>query len=351
MIQAKSAFWQKIVDDAQTNPATGLDQTPFFTLAPMEAVTDTVFRRVVEKAAGPDAYYTEFTNARSISHPKAKFTVQGRLAYVADEKKPIVQLWGNREIDFESSALELRDRGFEAIDINMGCPDSTVIKNGGGSDLIRHFDSAKEVIIGAKKAGLPVSVKTRLGFNDLETFRTWLPFLLEQDVQVLTVHLRTRKEMSKVEPHYEFIDEILKMRDEIAPNTLIQFNGDIKDRQAGLELARQHPGIDGIMIGRGIFENPFAFEVTTTDHSLDETLALLRLQLDLYDQFTAEFGPMHFQKLKRFFKIYVRNFSYASDLRLALMETKTTAEVREVLDEFDRQWAAKATQSASNTTI
>lgn len=344
MVKAKSAYWQKVVDDAQKHPAVpGIEKMPFFTLAPMEAVTDTVFRRVVEKAAAPDVYFTEFTNARSISHPKARFTVQGRLHFDKSEKIPVVQIWGNRPEDFESAALNLRDRGFEAIDLNMGCPDGTVIKNGGGSDLIRHFDDAKAVIAAAKTAGLPVSVKTRLGFNNLETFREWLPFLLQQDIQMLTIHLRSRKEMSKVPAHFEFIDEIIAMRDEIAPDTLLQINGDIKDREEGLALVRQHPGIDGIMIGRGIFENPFAFEITPTEHTLDETLALLRLQLDLYDQFTAEFGPMHFQKLKRFFKIYVRGFAYASDLRVALMDTNTTDEVRQLLADFDEQWAAKKT--------
>ncbi|KRN74687.1 hypothetical protein IV73_GL001193 [Weissella kandleri] len=342
MTQAKSSYWQKVVDQAQA----GHEQpTPFFTLAPMEAVTDTVFRRVVEKAAGPDAYYTEFTNARSIAHPKAKFSVQGRLAVADDESMPIAQIWGNRPEDFRSAANDLKTRGYEAVDINMGCPDGTVIKNGGGSDLIRHQDDAAAIIAAAKESGLVVSVKTRLGFNDFETYKTWLPFLLEQDVQVLTIHLRTRKEMSKVPAHYEVIDEIVAMRDAISPRTLLQINGDIKDRAAGLELAAAHPGVDGIMIGRGIFESPWAFEKAPSDHTLEESLDLLRLQLDLHDEVTKLYGPRHFQKLKRFFKIYVRSFSYASDLRMALMETNTTDEVRQALADFDRQWQAHQKQA------
>ena len=315
-------------------------------MAPMEAVTDSVFRRVVAAAGGPDVYFTEFTNARSITHPKAKFTVQGRLHVDKSEKMPVAQLWGDRAIDFEAACFDLKERGYEAVDINMGCPAATVVKNGGGSDLIRHFDKAEEIIAAAKKAGLAVSVKTRLGFNQIDTFEEWIPFILKQDVPLLTVHMRTRKEMSKVPAHFEYIDRLIQLRDEIAPNTLLQINGDIKDRTEGLELVRQHPGVNGIMIGRGIFENPFAFEITPKEHTLDETLTLLRMQLDLYDQFTAEFGPMHFQKLKRFFKIYVRHFSYASDLRVALMDTTNTTQVRELLDQFDEQWAA---QKASDT--
>ncbi|MCW0953471.1 tRNA-dihydrouridine synthase [Weissella ceti] len=343
MVKAKSAYWQNIVDAAQNHPEVeGIETLPFFTLAPMEAVTDTVFRRVVAKAAAPEAFYTEFTNARSMSHPKAKFTIQGRLQFVPEEHSiPIAQLWGDRPIDFDLGVKDLKERGFEAVDINMGCPDSTVIKNGGGSDLIRNPEKAAELIAAAKLAGLPVSVKTRLGFNKLDTFREWLPFLLKQDVQVLTVHLRTRKEMSKVPAHYEYIDEILAMRDEISPNTLIQINGDIKNRAHGLEIAKEHPGLDGIMIGRGVFEDPYTFEDTPAEHTLEESLDLLRMQLDLHDEFDKEFGPTNFQKLKRFFKIYVRGFSYASDLRVALMDTKTTDDAREILAEFNEQWQAR----------
>jgi len=343
MRKAKSEFWQNIVDSADQKAG---EHVPFFTLAPMEAVTDTVFRRVVEHAAGPDMYYTEFVNARSIAHPKAKFSVQGRLAVAKGEKMPIAQIWGNRPEDFLSAITELKTDGYQAIDINMGCPDGTVIKNAGGSDLIRHPHDAEAIIQAAKQVGLPISVKTRLGFNELETYKRWLPFLLKQDVQVLTVHLRTRKEQSKVPAHFELIDEILAMRDEISPNTLIQFNGDIKDRQAGLQLAQKHPGIDGIMIGRGIFESPWAFEVNPCEHTLEESLELLNLQLDLHDEVTALYGPRHFQKLKRFFKIYVRSFSYASDLRMALMDTKSTADARAVLAEFNEQWSAHELQKA-----
>ncbi|GJM48767.1 tRNA dihydrouridine synthase [Weissella soli] len=334
--QAKSAYWQNVVDQAVAR-ADGAS-VPFFSLAPMEAVTDTVFRRVVEQAAGPDVYYTEFTNARSVAHPKAQQSVQGRLFVTADEQQPIAQLWGNRGEDFSSSIPELKKLGYQAIDLNMGCPDPTVVKTGGGSDLIRHFDDAKAVIAAAKEAGLPVSVKTRLGFNDFDTYKTWLPFLLEQDIQVLTIHLRTREEMSKVPAHYEVIDEIVKMRDDISPATLLQINGDIKTRAQGLQLVAEHPGVDGVMIGRGIFANPFAFELEPVEHTLAETLALLRMQLALYDEFTETIGPRSFQKLKRFFKIYVRNFARAAELRVALMDTKNTTEVRALLDAFDAEY-------------
>jgi len=324
-------FWDDVVKQAQlVNKQT--EKQPFFSMAPMEAVTDTVFRRVIAQAGGPDVYYTEFTNASSMVHPQAKFSVQGRLAVAEDEKQPVAQIWGSRPEEIAGAAKVLATMGYQAVDINMGCPDTTVIKNGAGSDLIRHQELAKEIISAAKKSGLAVSVKTRLGFYQAEEFRDWLPIILRQQVAVLTIHLRSRKEMSKAPAHEEYIDEILAMRDAIAPQTLIQINGDIKTRQAGIQLVKDHPGIDGIMIGRGIFENPYAFEVKPQQHTLEESIALLKLQLDLFDDVNANIAPKHFEALKRYFKIYLRGFAHASALRQLLMETHATEEVRDILD-------------------
>ncbi|MFC6261385.1 tRNA dihydrouridine synthase [Levilactobacillus fujinensis] len=325
-----SAYWQNIADHAKT------ENRPFFSLAPMEAVTNAIFRRVVARAAAPDVFFTEFTNAISVTHPKAKFTVQGRL-YVAPEEAhmPVAQLWGNDGDAFARAAVVVKDLGYEAIDLNMGCPDATVIKNHGGSDLIRNFDSAAEVIASAKTAGLPVSVKTRLGYSRLDEWRDWLTFLFQQDISLLTIHLRTKKEMSRVPAHFELIDEIVKLRDEIAPNTLLQLNGDIENYQQGVQLAKDHPGVDGIMIGRGIFTSPFAFEKEPREHNIKELLGLLNYQLDLYDDFEKRFDTSRFPSLKRFFKIYVRNQRNAASLRNAMMETHTTDEVRKLLAESE----------------
>lgn len=323
-------YWQNIA--TKTKQA----KRPFFSLAPMEAVTNSVFRRVVARAAAPDIFYTEFTNALSITHPAARTSTEGRL-YIdpSEDPKPIVQLWGHDRKDFVTASKAVKAQGYQAIDLNMGCPDIAVIKNHSGSDLIRHFDQAKAVIDGARQAGLPVSVKTRLGYDRVDEYQTWIPFLLQQQLPVLTVHVRTRAEMSQVPAHYELIDDLIQMRDAYAPETLLQLNGDVADYQAGIALAKAHPGLDGIMIGRGIFTNPFAFEQTRKTHSTQELLDLLRYQLDLYDAFIAKGIPGHFAPLQRFFKIYVRGLKGASALRNALMQTKTTAEVRQIIDQID----------------
>ncbi|MBC7868571.1 tRNA-dihydrouridine synthase [Candidatus Saccharibacteria bacterium] len=305
---------------------------PFFILAPMEAVTDIVFRHVIAHAARPDVFVTEFTNVASYCSEKGIHSARGRLAFTADEQPILVQIWGNRPDKFALAARGLADMGYRGIDINMGCPDKSVVRGGSGSALIRTPKLAGELIAAVKTSGLPVSVKTRLGDADINEWREWLTYLLKQDIDNLTIHLRTRKEMCKVEAHHELIPDIKKIRDEIAPRTLLTINGDIRDRQHGEELVREY-GVDGIMIGRGIFHNPFAFETEKREHSRDELVELLLLQLDLHDRYSSELEPRRFNPLKRFFKIYIRDFPGASELREQLMHTKTTDEVRALLSE------------------
>ena len=302
---------------------------PFFVLAPMEAVTDVVFRHVIKQAAEPDVYFTEFTNATGWVHAGDK-AIGGRLIRTDDEHPLVAQLWGSDPEAMEKLSIQCREWGYDGIDINMGCPDASAIKGGGGAQMIRTPEIAAEIIAAANKSGLPVSVKTRLGYSSIDEWREWLAFLLGQDIIALTIHLRTKKEMSKVPAHYELIPDIKNLRDEIAPDTLLVINGDVEDRAQGIVLAREY-GIDGVMIGRGIFHNPYAFEKTPQDHSREELLGLLRTQLDLYDDYCKRTGRP-FDTLKRFFKIYVRDFDGASQLRDTLMHTKSTDEVRAVLD-------------------
>ncbi|MDB5167554.1 MAG: dihydrouridine synthase DuS [Candidatus Saccharibacteria bacterium] len=303
---------------------------PFFVLAPMEAVTDVVFRHVVKTAGRPDVFFTEFTSTAGYCSPKGKHSTAGRLAFTDDEQPMVAQIWGNNPDQFRQMAHGLKDMGYSGIDINTGCPDKSVVRQGSGSGLIGNYKLMAELISATKEAGLPVSVKARLGALKVEEWQDWLGFLLQQDLANLTIHLRTRKEMSKVDAHFELIPEIKKLRDEIAPQTLLTINGDIRDREHGEELVKQY-GVDGVMIGRGIFHNPFAFEKVKQEHTKEELLELLNLQLDLHDKYSSELEPRKFDPLKRFFKIYIRSFDGASELREQLMHTKNTAEVRAVL--------------------
>ena len=336
-----SNFWQQL-------------SRPFFVLAPMEAVTDVVFRHVIAKAGAPDVWFSEFTNATGWVHAGQK-AIGGRLIRTEDEQPIVAQIWGGEPGDMEQLAAHCRELGFHGIDINMGCPAKSAIKSG-GSALIRKPEVATAAIAAAKTSGLPVSVKTRLGYTSIGEWRGWLTTLLEQDIVNLTVHLRTKKEMSKVPAHFELIDDIIALRDKIAPETLLTINGDIQNRAHGLKLAAEHPGLNGIMIGRGVFQDPFCF---AEEHATAKRVArdgaapdlhfseksvlrgecvgrsgmdidLLRYHLDLFDHWQPELGRPY-ETLKRFYKIYIRDFDGAKELRDQLMRTKDTDEAREIL--------------------
>lgn len=327
----------------------------FTVLAPMEGVTDVVFRQVVAKAGRPELFYTEFTNVSSYASEKGRENALERLEVVPTDAPIIAQIWGKNPEHFAELASALANLGFAGLDLNMGCPDRHVNAAGGGAAMIRTPDLAVECLRRARMSTeLPVSVKTRLGYTYVEEFREWLPKLLKEQPAALTVHLRTRKEMSKVPAHFELIPEIVQLRDEIAPETKLVINGDIKDLAQVRELSARFPGVDGFMIGRGVFENPFCF----TDHEpmQDELMELLHYHLDLFDAKDAEYcarqaermredpefalradgkvRSLAFEPLKRFFKIYLNGFVGAASLRARLMETHNTDEVREIL----RSW-------------
>lgn len=318
----KENFWQEL-------------PRPFFVLAPMEDVTDVVFRHVVTEAGRPDVFFTEFTNSVSYCHPEGRNSVRGRLTFTEDEQPMVAHIWGDEPKYFREMSIGMAKEGFSGIDINMGCPVPNVAGNGRGSGLIKRPEVAAELIEAAKAGGLPVSVKTRLGYLKVDEWKEWLTHLLKQDIANLSIHLRTKKEMSKVDAHWELIPEIVELRNEIAPHTLITINGDIPDRKTGLELAEKY-GVDGVMIGRGIFHNPYAFEKEPREHSSKELLELFRIHLDLFDKYTVD-EPRAFKPLRRFFKIYVKGIRGASDLRAQLMETETTNDVRALLDEFEEK--------------
>lgn len=308
---------------------------PFTILAPMEGVTDCVFRSVVNRAGRPDLFFTEFTNVSSYASERGRHDALERLTVKPEDKPIIAQIWGKNPAHFGELAKQLESLGFSGLDLNFGCPDRHVNKAGGGAAMIRTPELAVECIKQAKaNTSLPVSVKTRLGFTYTEEYKTWLKLLLEQDLAALTIHLRTRKEMSKVPAHYELIPEIIQLRARISPSTKLIINGDIKDQRQISELSQSYPEVDGFMIGRGIFQNPYCF--TNHTPTKDDLLTLFRYHLDQYDARAKEIEHYPYEPLKRFFKIYINSFDGASDLRVKLMDCKNTTELRQVLDDYEQ---------------
>ena len=311
----------------------------FTVLAPMEGVTDVVFREVVRKAGAPDVFFTEFTNVSSFASEKGRHDALERLDLKIADRAPVstpvvAQIWGKNPAHFAELATALESLGFSGLDINMGCPDRHVNKAGGGAAMIKTPELALECIKCAREnTNLPVSVKTRLGFTKIEEFRTWLPLLLNQHLAALTVHLRTRKEMSKSPAHYELIPEIIKLRDEISPETKLIINGDIDDLAAAQNLSKKYPGVDGFMIGRGVFKNPYCF--TNHQPTREELQELFLYHLDLFDlrakELEARGSRYPYEPIKHFIKIYFSGFDGASELRQKLMDCKNTLELRSVL--------------------
>ena len=332
---------------------------PFLILAPMEGVTDITFRQVIAKAGRPDLFFTEFTNVSSYASEKGRWNALERLQVAPTDAPIIAQIWGKNPEHFSECASALASLGFSGVDLNFGCPDKHVNKAGGGAAMINTPELAVACYQNAKQStNLPVSIKTRLGWSDPLEYQTWLPTLLKQHPVALTVHLRTRKEMSKVSAHYELIPSIIILRNQISPQTKLVINGDIRDRAHALEIHAKYPEIDGFMIGRGVFANPYCF----TDHTptREELMELLKMHLDLYEKRANDFlgkiqsryedeatspaktgmrsipeeshsrGPSY-EPLKHFFKIYVNNFPGAKDLRAKLMETHSVAEARQTL--------------------
>jgi tRNA-dihydrouridine synthase len=301
---------------------------PFFALAPLDDVTDVVFRKIIADCYAPDLFYTEFVNVDGLQSPGRQHLLH-RLEITESDKPIIAQIWGKNPENYYKTAKELVGMGFAGVDINMGCPIKAVVNNGCCVALINNRPLAKE-IIDAVKAGtdgkVTVSVKTRLGFNEVDY--TWHEFLLGQNLDGLAIHGRTKKEMSLVPANWDAIGNISKLRDEIAPSTVLIGNGDVTNIQMGRELASMH-NVDGVMIGRGIFADPYVFSDKSAwaEASKDKKVALYAKHVQLFSD-TWKNNERSINTLKRFGKTY---FDGAKELRDQLMKTNSIEELLTLL--------------------
>lgn len=336
--------------------------TPFFCVAPMADVTDAAFRRIIAKYSKPDVMWTEFVSADGLAlAPEAgRQKLLADLNYTDSERPIVAQLFSSNEGHMEAAARLCRELGFDGIDINMGCPDRSIEKQGCGAAMIQTPDVAVRIIRAAKRGAgdLPVSVKTRVGYLKDE-IDTWIPTLLAENVAALTVHARTRKEMSKVPADWEKIARVVALRDKLAPNTVIIGNGDVLSLEDAHHKVTQ-TGADGVMVGRALFGNPWFFDsnrqLPLTLHALPthgvdrETLVSVDdLQTDVeyvsleerllvmteHSKLFEELLPhKSFSIMKKHYKAYVSGFENAANLRARLMECKDAAAVYEVVTSF-----------------
>jgi tRNA-dihydrouridine synthase len=304
---------------------------PFFILAPMDDVTDTVFRQIVADCAKPDVFFTEFVNVDGLQSP-GRPKLMHKLLLSKKENPVVAQLWGLKPANFYKTTKELAKMGFDGVDINFGCPVKTVIKNGACAAMINNRELAGEIVDAVKDGAgtsLPVSVKTRVGFTTIDM--EWIEFLLNKKLDLLSIHGRTAREMSKVPASWHLIGQAREMRDSLAPQTLIVGNGDVMNRNRGETLADEYK-LDGIMIGRGILHDPFAFSESSPwqDWPPEQKIDLYKKQIRLFLE-TYEQGERRFETLRKFCKLYINGFADASELRANFMNTESPEEALNVL--------------------
>lgn len=307
---------------------------PFFVLAPMADVTDAAFRRIIEKYGKPDVFWTEFVSADGLCSEGRKVLVRD-LEFTKKEKPIVAQLFSSKPEKMREAAALCQKLGFDGIDINMGCPDRSIEKQGCGAAMIKNPKLAREIIRAAKEGApkLPVSVKTRIGYNKNE-ITTWIPEILEEGVAALTIHCRTRKEMSLVPARWEHVREVVELRNKISPETLILGNGDVKDLDDARAKAREF-GADGVMLGRAIFGNPWLFSSLhgkQTIPTIKEKLKVMVEHTKLYEKLLGDIKS--FAIMKKHYKAYVNGFEGAKEFRTELMEAKDATEVGKKVKEF-----------------
>ena len=343
----------------------------------MADVTDAAFRRMISKhsahkradgsAGGPDVMWTEFVAADGLMRatPEGKAKLMADLIY-SDEERPIVaQLFSSNEAHMEQAAALCRELGFDGVDINMGCPDRSIEKQGCGSAMIKTPEIAQAIIRAAKRGarhgeadGIPVSVKTRLGYNE-DQVEEWVPAILAESPAALTVHCRTRKEMSKVPARWERLKRVAELRDELSPKTLILGNGDVLtlvDAYQKVDVS----GVDGAMVGRALFGNPWFFhpkrslpiELTALPtHGVNreniiaestgrEGVEYIQLteRLTVMVEHTRLFEELlphkNFAVMKKHYKAYCNGFKNAKELRVKLMNSSNSEEVSDIVSDF-----------------
>jgi nifR3 family TIM-barrel protein len=323
-------FWEKL-------------KRPIIVMAPMANVTDAAFRRLFAKYGKPDATWTEFVSSEGLLS-SGRDALMLDLSYTEAERPIVAQLFTGKPEAMEKTAALARELGFDGVDINMGCPDSGIEKSGAGAGLIKKPELAQEIVRAAMRGAgpLPVSVKTRLGYNKME-YEEWIPAILETKPAALTVHLRTRKEMSEVDAHWEVAPRLVEIRDEVSPETILLGNGDVYTLDEA-ERRTKESGMDGVMIGRGIFGNPWFFDRNRPTISPEEKL---RVALEHARLFEELFGPnstlggprlregwiKKFEVMKKHFKAYVNGFDGAKELRIKLMEAENAEDVARILAE------------------
>ncbi|OHA50588.1 MAG: hypothetical protein A2W59_01330 [Candidatus Terrybacteria bacterium RIFCSPHIGHO2_02_41_19] len=322
-------FWKKLAMSRRD-----LDR-PILALAPMADVTNAAFRRIIAKYGKPDVMFTEFVSCDGLCSAGQK-NLLPILKFTKKERPIVAQIFGAKPENFYESAKLIKKLGFDGIDINMGCPDKKVIKQGAGAALMQNHELAKKIIKETKKGAgnIPVSIKTRIGYDkyDKKEFKKWLMALLEEKLAAIIIHARTKKEMSLVPARWDVVAEAVKIRDKFfgdkKDKTLILGNGDVQSVADAKEKARISSA-DGVMIGRAVFGNPWLF--LNAQKTNFEKLSVLFEHTKLFEKINK---GRKFDVMKKHFKSYVSGFPGAKELRIKLMISKNAEDVEKIILSF-----------------
>lgn len=365
----------------------------------MDGVTDAAFRSVITGQGKPDVSYTEFTHVHDVCRgPEIHLET---LLY-SDVERPIVaQLYGKDPELFYLAAQAVCELGFDGLDINMGCPSKSVAHSGSGAGLIRTPELARSIMQAARcgiddwangqtleQAGfkssrivafermnqqrgaaspvprrpVPLSVKTRLGYEDV-TVEAWLEQLLLEKPTVISLHGRTLKQMYRGTADWSAIARAAAFMK--GTGTLLLGNGDIQNLEEAAMRVRE-TGVDGVLVGRGALGAPWLFRSkerfracsrTTTEATglsawaekvvLDERFAVLR---DHAHQFQTMFGERQFHRMRKHLGWYCKGFPHAAALRARMVRVSSVEELNQVLSDF-RSSAQKGLEPSSAESV
>lgn len=342
---------------------------PIFAQAPMIGVTDPAYRRVIAHCGAPDVAWTEFVSAAGLARDSRRTALLPMLQRAPGEVRCVAQIFGSDPADFEAAASVILQLGcFDGVDVNMGCPERHVTNSqGAGSALIRDMRLAQRIVEATRRGvdnRLPVSVKTRIGYDAI-VVHDWLNALFDVAPAAVTLHLRTRNEMSAVPAHWsddvagvavaEWQRRCAALAPELRPRLL--FNGDVDSLARGAALT-QFWGIDGVMLGRALFGTPWLFDTANRaaaahvaaareagenppraplTREFDDVVRVALRHIDEHDRQMRESAAANCRTyetwltMRKHLRAYFVPFPAFKELRLALQESNSAAEARALI--------------------
>jgi len=306
---------------------------PYLILAPMAGYTDSPFRQLVKEIAPDVICITELISADGLSYGSKK--TNDMLRFKEIERPQILQLFGKRLEHFAEAVKIAEDMGFDGIDINMGCPAKKVIGSMHGSALIKTPELAFEIVeTCAKNTKLPVSVKTRLGWEDDSTLIGFAKGLENAGAQMITIHGRTTKQVFTGKADW---DPIYKLKETLS--IPVTGNGDIMTG----EIARGRvQNLDGIMVGRATFGNPWIMGEVSEAIGLRASSKKPELFDDL-KKFMIHHAELNVEvhglkkgmlDIRKHLASYIKGVPGASKMRSELVRVESIEEIKQILNRF-----------------